>query len=133
MPAPFTIIGLDHVVLRARDPAALEKFYTEVLGCSLELRQGKLAQLRAGRTLIDIVPDDEAVATTAHGGRQSRSPLPARGAVRRGRDRAASRGAWRRNAARRHRATAPKAAVRRSTLTIPKATAWSSKGRSTQG
>ena len=24
MPAPFTIIGLDHVVLRARDPAALE-------------------------------------------------------------------------------------------------------------
>jgi len=61
---PFTIIGLDHVVLRARDPAALETFYVEVLGCSLELRQGKLAQLRAGRTLIDIVPDDEAVATS---------------------------------------------------------------------
>jgi catechol-2,3-dioxygenase len=68
MAAPFTIIGLDHVVLRARDPAALEKFYTEVLGCSLELRQGKLAQLRAGRTLIDIVPDDEAVATTRMAG-----------------------------------------------------------------
>ena len=59
MPAPFTIIGLDHVVLRAADPAALEKFYVEVLGCNLELRQGKLAQLRAGRTLIDIVPADE--------------------------------------------------------------------------
>ena len=68
MPAPFTIIGLDHVVLRARDPVALERFYTEVLGCSLELRQGKLAQLRAGRTLIDIVPDDEAVATTRMAG-----------------------------------------------------------------
>ena len=68
MPAPFTIIGLDHVVLRARDPAALEKFYVEVLGCSLELRQGKLAQLRAGRTLIDIVPEDEAVATTRMAG-----------------------------------------------------------------
>ena len=65
---PFTIIGLDHVVLRARDPAALETFYVEVLGCSLELRQGKLAQLRAGRTLIDIVPDDEAVATSRMAG-----------------------------------------------------------------
>ena len=129
MPAPFTIIGLDHVVLRARDPAALEKFYIEVLGCSLELRQGKLAQLRAGRTLIDIVPDDEAVASHAHGGRQSRSPLPARRAVRRRpRSRAISpRMAC--NAARKHRATARKAAVRRSILTIPKATASSSRGR----
>ncbi len=48
MSAPFTIVGLDHVVLRARDPAALEKFYMDVLGCTFELRQGKLAQLRAG-------------------------------------------------------------------------------------
>jgi glyoxylase I family protein len=71
MAAPFTIIGLDHVVLRARDPAALEKFYIEVLGCSLELRQGKLAQLRAGRTLIDIVPAEEegpAKGTSSTGG-----------------------------------------------------------------
>jgi glyoxylase I family protein len=59
MPAPFTIIGLDHIVLRAADPAALEKFYIEVLGCSHELRQGTLTQLRAGRTLIDIVPAAE--------------------------------------------------------------------------
>ena len=59
MPAPFTIIGLDHVVLRAADPAALDRFYIDVLGCALELRQEKLAQLRAGRTLIDIVPADE--------------------------------------------------------------------------
>ena len=59
MSAPFTIIGLDHVVLRATDPAALEKFYIDIIGCTLELRQGKLAQLRAGRTLIDIVPADE--------------------------------------------------------------------------
>ena len=68
MAVPFTIIGLDHVVLRARDPAALEKFYTEVLGCGLELRQGNLAQLRAGRTLIDIVPEDEAVASSRMAG-----------------------------------------------------------------
>jgi glyoxylase I family protein len=59
MSPPFEVLGLDHVVLRARDPAALEKFYIEVLGCALELRQGKLAQLRAGRALIDIVPADE--------------------------------------------------------------------------
>ena len=60
MPAPFRIIGIDHVVLRATDPDALERFYMDVLGCALEKRQGKLAQLRAGRTLIDIVPADEA-------------------------------------------------------------------------
>jgi len=60
MTAPFAILGIDHVVLRATDPSRLERFYIEALGCSLELRQGKLTQLRAGRTLIDIVPADEA-------------------------------------------------------------------------
>jgi glyoxylase I family protein len=60
MPAPFAIIGIDHVVLRATDPAALERFYLEVLGCTLEKRQGTLTQLRAGAALIDIVPADEA-------------------------------------------------------------------------
>src|SRR4051794_16159667 len=59
MPAPFAIIGIDHVVLRAADPAALERFYLEVLGCTFEKRQGTLAQLRAGSALIDIVPADE--------------------------------------------------------------------------
>ena len=71
MSAPFAIVGLDHVVLRARDPEALEKFYIDVLGCTLELRQGKLAQLRAGSALIDIVPaDDEGPAkgTSSTGG-----------------------------------------------------------------
>src|SRR5262245_65286051 len=60
MAAPFTIRGIDHIVLRAADPAALERFYLDVLGCSFELRQGTLAQLRAGSALIDIVPADEA-------------------------------------------------------------------------
>jgi catechol-2,3-dioxygenase len=60
MAVPFAILGIDHVVLRATDPPALERFYIEALGCTLELRQGKLTQLRAGRTLIDIVPTDEA-------------------------------------------------------------------------
>ena len=43
MPAPFNLIGIDHVVLRASDPAALERFYMEVLGCAFEKRQGTLA------------------------------------------------------------------------------------------
>jgi len=60
MAAPFTILGLDHIVLRAADPAALERFYLDALGLSVELRQGRLTQLRAGRTLIDIVPADDA-------------------------------------------------------------------------
>ncbi len=60
MAPPFRIIGIDHVVLRAADPAALEWFYLDVLGLSFEKRQGKLAQLRAGRALIDIVPANEA-------------------------------------------------------------------------
>jgi glyoxylase I family protein len=60
MAAPFHIVGIDHVVLRAADPAALERFYMEVLGCAFEKRQGTLAQLRAGHALIDIVPADEA-------------------------------------------------------------------------
>jgi catechol-2,3-dioxygenase len=60
MTTPFSILGIDHIVLRAADPVALERFYLDVLGCKLELRQGKLTQLRAGRALIDIVPADDA-------------------------------------------------------------------------
>jgi catechol-2,3-dioxygenase len=58
MATPFAILGIDHVVLRAVDPAGLERFYIEVLGCPLEKRQGALTQLRAGSALIDIVPAD---------------------------------------------------------------------------
>jgi len=71
MPAPFAILGLDHVVLRAVDPAGLERFYMDVLGCTLERRQGTLTQLRAGSALIDIVPADAAGpagGTSRHGG-----------------------------------------------------------------
>jgi glyoxylase I family protein len=57
MTIPFKIRGLDHVVLRVRDVARVERFYREVIGCSLERRQEKLGliQLRAGSTLIDLV------------------------------------------------------------------------------
>jgi catechol 2,3-dioxygenase-like lactoylglutathione lyase family enzyme len=62
MAPPFRILGIDHVVLRAADPAALERFYVDVLGCTVEKRQEtiRLTQLRAGRTLIDIVPAGQA-------------------------------------------------------------------------
>jgi glyoxylase I family protein len=54
---PITIQGIDHVVLRVRDVAAMQRFYCDVLGCNLEKVQAEigLVQLRAGRTLIDLV------------------------------------------------------------------------------
>lgn len=57
MSAPFSVVRIDHVVLRTSDPAGLEAFYTEVIGCPVEKRQEKigLTQLRAGAALIDIV------------------------------------------------------------------------------
>jgi glyoxylase I family protein len=51
---------IDHLVLRVVDLAAMERFYCEVLGCSVEKRQQAigLVQLRAGRSLLDLVPVD---------------------------------------------------------------------------
>jgi glyoxylase I family protein len=68
MAVPFTVVGIDHVVLRAADPKALERFYLDALGLRLERREGKLAQLRAGDALIDIVPADEAGRLIEHRG-----------------------------------------------------------------
>jgi glyoxylase I family protein len=55
--APFAIRGIDHLVLRVSNVARVERFYREVIGCSLERRQERfgLIQLRAGATLIDLV------------------------------------------------------------------------------
>ncbi len=49
---------LDHIVLRVVDLAAMLRFYCDVLGCRIEKRQEALGlvQLRAGRSLIDLVP-----------------------------------------------------------------------------
>ena len=48
---------IDHVVLRAIDVQAMQRFYCEVLGCREERRQDEigLVQLRAGASLIDLV------------------------------------------------------------------------------
>lgn len=54
------IRDIDHLVLRIRDLDAMLHFYCEVLGCTLERRADSigLIQLRAGRSLIDLVPVD---------------------------------------------------------------------------
>jgi catechol 2,3-dioxygenase-like lactoylglutathione lyase family enzyme len=54
---PFAIRGIDHVVLRVRDPERMARFYCEVLGCTLERNRPDLGlvQLRAGAALIDLV------------------------------------------------------------------------------
>ena len=60
MSVPFQIREIDHIVLRARDQDALVRFYLDVVGCSIEKRQDAigLVQLRAGRSLIDIISID---------------------------------------------------------------------------
>jgi len=57
MSHPLSLLGLDHVVLSVTDPAALADWYVTVLGCRVErvLPQTGLTQLRAGRSLIDLV------------------------------------------------------------------------------
>jgi len=52
------ITGLDHVVLRVADLERSIAFYGDVLGCPIErsLEQPKLVQLRAGTSMIDLVP-----------------------------------------------------------------------------
>jgi catechol 2,3-dioxygenase-like lactoylglutathione lyase family enzyme len=54
------VLGLDHVVLRVRDLDAALAFYQGALGCKVERRIDAigLIQLRAGASLIDLVPVD---------------------------------------------------------------------------
>jgi catechol 2,3-dioxygenase-like lactoylglutathione lyase family enzyme len=56
----FSILGLDHVVIRASNVPRMVRFYCEVLGCTLEKEREDLGltQLRAGNSLIDLVAVD---------------------------------------------------------------------------
>ncbi|HET7757712.1 MAG TPA: VOC family protein [Steroidobacteraceae bacterium] len=56
----FKVTGIDHIVLRVRDLPRALAFYRDVLGCTLEREQRELGltQLRAGRSLIDLVTAD---------------------------------------------------------------------------
>lgn len=51
---------IDHRVLRVVDLDRMPLFYCDVLGCTVERRQDSigLVQLRAGRSLVDLVPVD---------------------------------------------------------------------------
>ena len=56
----LTVSGIDHIVLRVKDLPASIRFYADVLGCPVERRRDDLGliQLRAGASLIDLVPVD---------------------------------------------------------------------------
>ncbi|HZC47078.1 MAG TPA: VOC family protein [Candidatus Acidoferrum sp.] len=62
MEIPFKVAELDHVVLRCRDQNRAYDFYTRILGLGEERRiaQIGLIQLRAGRSMIDLVPASDA-------------------------------------------------------------------------
>ena len=59
----ITVREIDHLVLRVVDLDRMVAFYSGVLGCSVERRQDAigLVQLRAGRSLVDLVPVDGAL------------------------------------------------------------------------
>ena len=54
----FATLGLDHIVLRIADMNRAIGFYCQVLGCREERRVERigLVQLRAGQSMIDLVP-----------------------------------------------------------------------------
>ncbi|HSN51260.1 MAG TPA: VOC family protein [Woeseiaceae bacterium] len=54
------IRDIDHVVLRVTNLERMLGFYCDVLGCTVERRKDDigLVQLRAGRSLVDLVPVD---------------------------------------------------------------------------
>jgi glyoxylase I family protein len=64
--AIFTISRLDHIVLRVRDVNTMIRFYTDVLGCTVDKVQETLGlyQLRAGDSLIDLITIDGKLGST---------------------------------------------------------------------
>ena len=54
---PFALEGIDHVVLLVRDMGEAQRFYEQVLGCTVDrvLSEYGMLQLRAGASLIDLV------------------------------------------------------------------------------
>jgi glyoxylase I family protein len=68
---------IDHLVLRVLDLERMLQFYCGVLGCTVERRQDEigLVQLRAGRSIVDLVPVDGKLGRTggAAPGREGRN------------------------------------------------------------
>ena len=58
---PFSMRGLDHVVIRCTDPAAMKHFYFVVLDGAIEEEDTEIGlyQVRVGSHIIDLMPVDE--------------------------------------------------------------------------
>jgi glyoxylase I family protein len=54
----FKPMGIDHVVLRVRDQAVSQRFYVDVLGCTVARINERISliHLRFGDQLIDLLP-----------------------------------------------------------------------------
>jgi catechol 2,3-dioxygenase-like lactoylglutathione lyase family enzyme len=54
----FTPLGLDHVVFRVKDQQASQRFYVDVLGCTVDHVNERinLIHLRFGEHYIDLLP-----------------------------------------------------------------------------
>ena len=66
---------IDHLVLRVTDLDRMLRFYGEVLGCSVERRLDDigLVQLRAGASMIDLVPIDSPLGRAGGGALQPKA------------------------------------------------------------
>ena len=66
----FTPLGLDHVVFRVRDQAVSQRFYVEVLGCTVDHVNERisLVHLRFGEAYIDLLPATVEAPAAAPGG-----------------------------------------------------------------
>ncbi|MFS1524495.1 VOC family protein [Microbulbifer sp. 2304DJ12-6] len=62
----FTIQHIDHLVLRVKSLETVRRFYQDILGCKLERENTSLGlyQMRAGSSLIDLVPVDQEIGRT---------------------------------------------------------------------
>lgn len=69
---PIAPRGLDHVVLRVRDIERSRRFYTDVLGLSLErvIEDAQIYQMRCGQQMIDLcaLPDGTDLAASERRG-----------------------------------------------------------------
>jgi glyoxylase I family protein len=70
MSIPFRIKQIDHVVLRIRDLDASLHFYRDVLDCPVDKVQDEIGlwQVRAGSSLIDLIPLDGALGSVGGAG-----------------------------------------------------------------
>ena len=66
----FTPLGLDHVVFRVKDQAASQRFFVDVLGCTVDHINERisLVHLRFGEHYIDLLPATAEAPAAAAGG-----------------------------------------------------------------